>query len=488
MDTKDQAEALIGSKLFWTIIIAVFFGNFMAVLSTTTINVALPVFMADFHAELNTVQWMMSGFMLATGIIAPIIGFMGDKLSYKRLYVYALLGFTATSALCTLAWNMQSLIVFRILQGLFSGIIMPTTMTIIYQVIRKEKQALAIGLWSVSAMLAPAFGPTLGGWLTEYFGWKSLFIMNLPVGIIAVTMAQRFIPYYRLSRGIKLDVLGFIAVILGTSSLLFTFSEGHNWGWFSWKTICLLLVGIIILTYFIKRTLHVSNPLLNLHVLKVPRFTYSLIINCVITISLYAGTFLVPIYMQKIQHSSTLHTGLIMLPGSLLLALFSFIVGKYYDKVGPFRFILIGIVIMGFATWELSRMGLLTGMFFITMWLAIRYIGIAFCNMPVTNAGMTAIPSSFSGHASSVTNWIRQGTAALSVSIFSSILTARTLTHMKDGNAQAPQAADLALSKSIQEVFIIGIVLVIVAIPFTFMLRREHKPVSEAFLEPLMTK
>lgn len=127
---------------FWSIIFAVFFGNFMATLSTTTINVALPVFMDDFDASLNTVQWMMSGFMLATGVIAPIIGFMGDKLSYKRLYVFALAGFTLTSALCTLAWNVESLIMFRIVQGLFSGIIMPTTMTVIYQVVPKGKQPL----------------------------------------------------------------------------------------------------------------------------------------------------------------------------------------------------------------------------------------------------------------------------------------------------------------------------------------------------------
>jgi EmrB/QacA subfamily drug resistance transporter len=484
LDSRE--EALKESTSFWSIIIAVFFGNFMAVLSTTTINVALPVFMTDFHAELNTVQWMMSGFMLATGIIAPIIGFMGDKLSYKRLYVYALVGFTVTSALCTLAWSMQSLIVFRILQGLFSGIIMPTTMTIIYQVIRKEKQALAIGLWSVSAMLAPAFGPTLGGWLTEYFGWKSLFIMNLPVGIIAIVFAQRFIPFYRLSRGIKLDVIGFIAVILGTSSLLLTFSEGHNWGWSSWKTITLLIIGIAILNYFIKRTLKISNPLLNLRVLKIPRFTYSLILNCIITISLYSGTFLVPIYMQKIQHASSLQTGLVMLPGTLAMALFSFMVGKFYDRIGPFRLILIGVIIIGFATWELSRMDLVTGTFFIILWIAIRYVGISLSNMPVTNAAMTAIPSSFSGHASAVTNWIRQGTAALSVSIFSSILSARTLTHMKEIDASTPNAADLALAKSIQEVFIIGIVLVILAIPFTFMLRKKHNPVSDNFLNPVI--
>lgn len=445
---------------------------------------ALPVFMTDFHAELTTVQWMISGFMLATGVIAPIIGYMGDKLSYKRLYVFALLGFTITSGLCTLAWSMQSLIVFRILQGLFSGIIMPTTMTIIYQVIRKEKQALAIGLWSVSAMLAPAFGPTIGGWLTEYFSWKSLFVMNLPIGILAMIFAQRFIPYYRLSRGIKLDVIGFIAVILGTSSLLLTFSEGHSWGWTSWKTIMLFIAGAAIVTYFIIRTLHSRAPLLNLRVFKIPRFTYSLIINCIITISLYAATFLVPIYMQNIKHASTLHTGLVMLPGTIAMAMFSLLVGRIYDKVGPFRLIMAGVIIMALATWELSRLDLATGTFFIASWLAIRYVGIALSNMPVTNSGMTAVPSTFSGHASAVTNWIRQGTAALSVSIFSSILSARTLAHLKEIGADTPNGADLALAKSVQEVFIIGTVLVVLAVPFTFLLRRKHHEVSEDLLAP----
>lgn len=470
------------SAPFWSIIFAVFFGNFMATLSTTSINVALPVFMNDFHAELNTVQWMMSGFMLATGVIAPIIGFMGDKLSYKRLYVFALLGFTLTSALCTFAWSMESLIVFRILQGLCSGIIMPTTMTIIYQTIQKDKQTIAIGLWSVSSMLAPAFGPTLGGWLTEYFGWKSLFIMNLPIGIIAMLLALKFIPFHKISSAVKLDIIGFIAVIVGTSSLLLTFSQGHSWGWTSWKTIALLLAGLVIVAYFVIRTLKVSAPLLNLRVFKIPRFTYSLIINCIITISLYAATFLVPIYMQNIQHASTLHTGLVMLPGTLVMVILSFIVGKIYDRVGPFRLILIGVLVMGVATWELSRLSLASTTFFIALWLAIRYVGISLCNMPVTNSAMTAVPTRFTGHASAVTNWIRQGTAALSVSIFSSILSARTLTHLSQNKADSTSASELALSQSVQDVFMIGTVLVALAIPFLFLLRKKHYPVSEELL------
>jgi EmrB/QacA subfamily drug resistance transporter len=453
---------------FWTILVAVFFGNFMASLSTTTINVALPIFMDDFDASLNTVQWMLSGFMMATGIIAPIIGFMGDKWSYKKLYVFALSGFTLASLLCTFAWSIESLIAFRILQGLFSGIIMPTTMTIIYQTITKSKQAVAVSFWSVSAMLAPALGPTIGGWLAEIYGWKSLFFMNIPIGIIAVVVAARYIPNYRLSTGIKLDWIGFGAVLVGTSALLVAFSEAHNWGWAGWQTLGMIAAGILVLAFFVIRTLRVSNPLLNLRVLKIPRFTYGLILNCCITISLYAGTLLVPIFMQNIKGESSFTTGMVMLPGTLAMVLISLAAGKLYSKVGPSRLILVGLILMGIATWELSHANVATSALFITVWVAIRYMGIGFSNMPVTNAAMSAVPSVNSGHASAVMNWIRQGTSALSISLFSSILSAQTIAHLEAGNV----SKTLALSLSVQDVFHLGTIIIIVSLPLTLLLRK----------------
>lgn len=156
------AKKAAGNASFWFIILAIFFGNFMSMLSSTTINVAFPIFMKDFHAELGMVQWMITGFLLATGVVAPVVGYFGDRWSYKRLYIFALSGFTLFSGLCTIAWNIESLVLFRILQGVFSGLIIPTTMTMIYQFIEKDRQAFAMSLWSLSSMLAPAFGPTLG--------------------------------------------------------------------------------------------------------------------------------------------------------------------------------------------------------------------------------------------------------------------------------------------------------------------------------------
>ncbi|MCA0756569.1 DHA2 family efflux MFS transporter permease subunit [Paenibacillus sp. N4] len=458
---------------FRLIMLAVFFGNFMASLSTTSINVALPVFMDDFQADLSTVQWMLSGFMMATGVIAPIIGFMGDRWSYKRVYVMALTGFTLTSLLCVFAWSIESLISFRILQGLCSGIIMPTTMTIIYQTIAKEKQAAAVSFWSMSAMLAPALGPTIGGWLTELYGWKALFLMNIPVGVTAVAVAARCIPSYRLSRGISLDWIGFGAVLAGTSSLLVAFSEAHEWGWAGWQTLALIAAGVLILAYFVIRTLKVSNPLLNLRVLQIPGFTYGLILNCAITVSLYAGALLVPIYMQNIKGATSFATGMVMLPGTLAMALVSILAGRLYGKLGPSKLILIGLLLMAVATWELSYAGTATGVLFVTMWVAIRYIGIGFSNMPVTNAAMSAVPSVNSGHASAVMNWIRQGTSALSISLFSSILSARTIVHLNDSGV----TETMALTLSVQDVFHLGTAIIVVSVPLILLLR---KPKAQA--------
>ncbi|MBD2843905.1 DHA2 family efflux MFS transporter permease subunit [Paenibacillus sp. IB182496] len=480
-----SADSLRPTGAFWTIIFAIFFGNFMATLSITTINIALPVFMDRFEAPLGTVQWMMSGFMLTTGAIAPVVGFLGDRISYKRLYVLALAGFTAASVLCMFAWNIHLLIAARILQGMFSGVIMPTTMTIIYQVLPKEKQALGIGLWSVSAMLAPAFGPTIGGWLEASYGWQALFAMNAPIGIAAMLAAMRFIPYYRLGGGVKLDLPAFLGVVVGTGSLLTAFSRSSDWGWASWQTLLLLGGGLGILVWFIVRTLRAQAPLLNLQLLRIPRYTCSLILNCTITISLYAGTFLIPIYMQNVQHSTTLHTGLVMLPGTLGMALVSVFVGKLYGRLGPFPLLLGGTLLMLLATWELSRLDLVTGTAFIATWIAVRYIGIAMSNMPVTNAAMSVVPSAYSGQASALLNWVRQGSSALSISIFSTILASRTAAHLQPvsgpaGDMTEGAARELgAIALGIQDVFLIGTVLVAAAIPLTFLLRKPAEAAAE---------
>jgi EmrB/QacA subfamily drug resistance transporter len=472
------ADNTTGKSAFWFIILSIFFGNFMSILSSTTINVAFPIFMTDFHAELGEVQWMITGFLLATGIVAPVVGYFGDRWSYKRLYIFALSGFTLFSALCTIAWSIETLVAFRILQGVFSGLIIPTTLTMVYQYIEKDRQAFGMSLWSLSSMLAPALGPTLGGWLTEYFGWQSLFLLNLPIGIIAIAVAFKCLPDQRGSQQKTFDLPGFVTVLIGSSFIILSFTEGNGWGWTSWKTLSFLLVGTVALTYFIRRELSLKEPLLNLSVFQYSRFTYSLIINCIITASLYSGTFLIPVFLQDIQHLTPLYTALVLLPGSVVMAMCSPLVGKMYPRIGPFRLIMCGILLLIVSNWELSHIPLQASYMYITSWMTLRYVGIALAFIPVMNSGMSAVPKEKTGHASAVTNWTRQATGALSIGVFSSLLAARSVTHQEElgqaAGASVQYVKELGMTLGVQDVFVAATVICVVAVPLTFILKERR--------------
>ncbi|UJF33883.1 MDR family MFS transporter [Paenibacillus hexagrammi] len=467
------------TSTFWLVMLAIFFGNFMSILSSTTINVAFPIFLKDFHAELGEVQWMITGFLLATGVIAPVVGYFGDRWTYKRLYIFALSGFTLFSALCTLAWNIEVLVLFRILQGVFSGLIIPTTLTMVYQYIEKDRQPFAMSLWSLSSMLAPAFGPTLGGWMTEYWGWQSLFLLNVPIGVVAITVAAKCLPHQQAKPSKTFDLPGFVTVLLSSTLFILSFTEGNSWGWTSWKTIACLLVGAVTLVYFIRRELSLKEPLLNLSVFQTSRFTYSLIINCIITASLYSGTFLIPVFLQDVQHSTPLNTALVLLPGSIVMAVSSPIIGKLYPRVGPFWLIMGGIALLVLSNWELSRLNLQATHLYVSAWMTIRYVGIALSYMPVMNAGMSSIPKERSGHASAVTNWIRQATGALSIGVFSSLLATRSLTHqqeLSDGSASGLLAVkEQGMTLGVQDVFLVAVIICLFAVPLTFILRDQRK-------------
>ncbi|GGA30971.1 DHA2 family efflux MFS transporter permease subunit [Paenibacillus physcomitrellae] len=474
-----QAKGTKDSFIF--IMIAIFLGNFIAMLNSGTVNVALPKIMNDLHSSINTAQWVVTGFMLAIGIIAPVTGYLGNKIGYKNLYVYALIGLTASSALCGLSWNMSSLIVFRFLQGFSSGLIQISTMTIIFQSVNKEKQSMATSLWTVSLMVAPAIGPTLGGILTHSLGWKALFFANVPFGIIAALFAYFFIPAREGAKDVSLDFMGLLTVVVGNVSLLMYFTKGADLGWLSVPALSLLFFGVVGIAAFIWRELTAKEPLLNIRVFKYAKFSWGMVINCLISVGLYSSVFLVPIFMEEAQGESSFTAGMIMLPGALLMIIVTLIGGKLQEKIDSFWLVLFGGCLLSLATWEFSRLSMNSSIVYITFWMVIRYIGIGLAASPAMSISMSVIPRENAGHASTISNWLRQAMAALAIAIFSSILAARTQTHLLalSGEKTGEALKRFALVYATNDTFLVGTFVTIMAIPLSLLLKQKKSKSSK---------
>ncbi|MBB6673875.1 MDR family MFS transporter [Cohnella nanjingensis] len=463
---------------FWPIMAAIFFGSFLSILGISTINIALPLLMDDFHASLNTIQWVLTGFMLSLGVVAPLTGWLGDRFGYKKVYLFAMIGFTATSLLCALAWSDASLIAFRIAQGAFSGLVLPATMTIIFQIMPREKQAFAVSIWMLSAMLAPAFGPTISGWLIQNFSWKWLFYMNLPIGVIAIVFILWMIPDYRVGAGGKsLDKSGLAAVVISSASLLVALSEGRQWGWTSWKTLGLLALGLLTLILFVVRELRAKEPLLNLRVLRSRRFTFTLVSSTIITISLYSGTLLVPLFLQNVQHITPLDTGIIMLPASLVMALTMPLAGKLYARLGPLWPTVGGLALILIGSYALTQLSVGASHAYIILWMTVRNIGVSFAASATSTAGMEDIKPALSGHASSVTNWVRNVGGSFAIALFTSLLVSHATDHAAHLAAAGQQAQPiqlLAYTMGVNDVFMAATLIALLAIPFGFLVRKKR--------------
>lgn len=473
MQPQDEPRA----ASFWPFMSAIFLGAFMTVLSSSTITLAIPELQRYFGADLSLIQWTLTGFMLAMGTIAPLTGYLGGRFSYKRLYVASLVGFILASLLCGAAWDARSLVAFRLLQGACCGVVTPVTMTLIYQLLPREQQPLAVSLWTLSMMLAPAFGPTFAGWLITLGNWRWLFFVNVPLGVAAAVLAARIIPHYRLRAPGALDVPGLLTVIVSTVSLLFAFSQSGAWGWSSGKTSALFALGAVCLALFIVRELRTGAPLLELRLLANSRYLVTLIISCIITSSLYSGGLLIPLFLQRVQGVTPLETGLILLPASLAMSLIMPVVGRIYGAVGPRTLMAAGILMIAGGNYALSRLTPESSHAYVLWWMLLRNVGISFSTMPASNAGMEQIAPEMSGHASSISNWLRNVFGAFSIAIFTSLLSTfvsrEAAALSQQGMTEAARIESLAFTASINSVHWIGTVLVLAALPLALGVRKN---------------
>ncbi|WP_430626141.1 DHA2 family efflux MFS transporter permease subunit [Sulfobacillus thermotolerans] len=313
----------------WGVALAVLIlGGFMAILDTSIVNIAIPKLESVFSVDTAEVQWVVTIYMLTLGVVVPLAGYLGERFGYRTIYVISLIVFTIGSALSGLSWSLGVLTVFRVLQALGGGLIMPITMAMVYRIVPRDRIGTAMGFWGLGIIVAPAIGPTLGGWLVEYINWRLIFYINVPIGIIGVLLALAYVPKFPSRHMGTFDLMGFILSASGLFGLLLALSEGQTWGWGSEPIILLLVGSVFLLILFSLWELSVEHPLLDLRVFSRGSFTMANLLVVVITVSMYSGLFYVPLFLQTVVGYGALETGLMMMPAALASAIMMPISGR----------------------------------------------------------------------------------------------------------------------------------------------------------------
>lgn len=426
-----QSEAGSGNARMWLALLAIVLGTFVAVLNSSLMSVAIVEFVSVFSSDVSTMQWVITGYTLASAMVIPMSGYLGARFSNKNVFIYSVAGFTVGSVLCGLAWNASTMILFRIIQGFAGGFIMPVGMSIIFMTFPQEKRGTAMGLWGVAAMVAPALGPTFGGYLLEHFSWRLLFFINIPIGVLAVIAGRLLLRSDPTQKGLKFDFLGAGLSMIFFGTILLALSKGQSEGWTSPFILGLLYVSFFSLLLLIWVELGHKHPVLDLRIFKNPVFTISVISGSLVMMGMMGGTFLTPLYLQNIQGLSAMQTGILMMPQSVAMALMMPLSGKLSDRFGLIPLCVTGLAIMGISTFELYHLTTDTSHHWLNVVLTIRGIGIGLCMMPLTTAGMNAVAPKDIGNASPLSNVCRQVAGSLGIAIFTALMNNRQLQHFQ---------------------------------------------------------
>jgi EmrB/QacA subfamily drug resistance transporter len=309
-------------------------GAFVAFLNQTVINVALPQIMETFDISAATANWLSTIFMLTNGIVIPVTAFLMERYTTRQLFLFSMGVFAIGTLICAIAPTFTIILIGRVVQGIGAGILFPLITNVIFTIFPIERRGFAMGIFGVAMNFAPAIGPTWAGWIIETYSWHTMFYIIAPIALIDFFIAIFIVKNVTETSRPKLDVLGVILSTIGFGGLLYGFTTGGTKGWGDPEVVTLFIVGGVGLILFVWRQLTVGHPILEFRIFKYRMFTLTTIINVFVTMAMFSGMILMPIYMQNIHGFSPLEAGFMLLPGGVVMGIMSPITGKLFDKYG----------------------------------------------------------------------------------------------------------------------------------------------------------
>jgi EmrB/QacA subfamily drug resistance transporter len=413
---EDRIDAYV-----WRISAVVIVGSIMSILDTTIVNVALATLGRDLHSGITDIQWVVTGYMLALAAVIPVTGWAARRFGAKNVYLLSLVLFTAGSALCGLAASTGELVVFRVIQGLGGGMILPIGQLMMADAAGPKRMGRVMSIVAVPAMLAPILGPTLGGLIVDNASWRWIFYVNLPIGVLAVLAALRFLPSVERARSDPLDLRGLALMATGLPLLTYGLAEIGATGTFTaTKVVVPCVVGVALIVTFGFHALRTRYPLLDLRLYRRATFASASLAMFCLGAALFGSMILLPLYWQGVRHETVLDTGLLTAPQGLGMALVMPLAGKLTDRWGGGPLALIGVIVTTVASVPFGLIGAHTSIAWLSVAMLIRGTGIGFAFMPAMAAAFAALDRTELAHATPQLNVLQRvggsiGTAVLAV-------------------------------------------------------------------------
>lgn len=416
----------------WLVTCSVMLATFMEVLDTTVVNVSIPHISGNLSASVDEGTWVITSYLVSNAIVLPMSGWLAAYFGRRRVLLVCVAGFSITSLLCGLATSLESLIFFRILQGVTGGGMVPLAQATMLEAFPPEKHGQAMAAYSVGILFAPIVGPTLGGWITDSYTWRWIFFINVPVGVLSVLMMGAFVwdpPYLKRPKG-RIDIPGIFLLALGFGSLQIVLDTGQKHDWFDdtsiriYATLCVIgLVGMVI------RELKTQHPIVDLRALKNRTFAAGVFLMTIIGFVLYGSLMLLPIYLQTLMNYPALQSGLALSPRGIGALICTPIVGVLTSKLDPRKILGFGLLVGGFTMFQLSRLNLNAGYWDIFWPQVIQGVGLSCTFIPLAAASMSLIAKHKMSNATAIFNLMRNIGGSFGVALMTTFVARRSQYH-----------------------------------------------------------
>ena len=439
-----------GSLQRWLVLGVVIVGTFMAVLDITIVNVVLPKIMTGFGVNVEQIKWVSTAFLLATAVGMPATGWLGRRFGLGRLYLAELAIFTFGSALCAGAWSLEVLVAARVIQALGAGAIMPTSMAIITETFPPGERGRALGIWGVGFMVGPAIGPTAGGFLTDWFNWRAVFAVNLPVGILAMLFTAAALAPGKKDPSARFDWKGFLALGTFLVAGLLTIDNGQEEGWGSAPILIGAAITVTAFLVFLAAVWDNPQPVLPLRLFRSPEFSLTIVLSFLRSAGFFGSLFMLPIFLQNVQGRDTIDVGLMLIPGAVGVAIFMPFAGMITDHFGARWPTVCGVLILAYSLFVYHGLDPLWARWPVIWPQIMRGIGITLLMTPVNTASLNAVPPEEAGNASWILNLTMTVGGALVIAMMGTLLQFQTVTQLDLLSAGPLNVAPLGLVEHVR--------------------------------------